>query len=201
MTGSSIAAGASSCSTVTSLVSSIFYFCSGPETDKNPPPTDDAGSPTPTEGVPVGTYKIPEGTVAYSVVRLTGDIKVLPVDEDATDGTGRRMGINVVSSAGINIVDERNYSFAWLSGRSTTPGSRVGSMTLEDNLFGALRRTAVEPLEYDEAQGTLVCNAAWEGRWLGFNINVPISVTLTRDEQIAPPTASDPPTVSGGEVK
>ena len=111
MTGSSIAAGASSCSTVTSLVSSIFYFCSGPETDKNPPPTDDAGSPTPTEGVPVGTYKIPEGTVAYSVVRLTGDIKVLPVDEDATDGTGRRMGINVVSSAGINIVDERNYSF------------------------------------------------------------------------------------------
>ena len=124
-------------------------------------------------GLPKGSYWVPSGTVAYKVITLTGSIVVR--ERSAT--------INILASAGVTISDQRAYTFSWNSDTASGAGKRMGTLALDDNLFGSMKRTSVEPVLYDEEKQTLTVNAAWQGRWLGFNLYVPLTVVLVRDAE------------------
>ena len=124
-------------------------------------------------GLAKGSYWVPSGTVAYKVITLTGSIVVR--ERSAT--------INILASAGVTISDQRAYTFSWNSDTASGAGKRMGTLALDDNLFGSMKRTSVEPVLYDEEKQTLTVNAAWQGRWLGFNLYVPLTVVLVRDAE------------------
>ena len=87
-------------------------------------------------GLPKGSYWVPSGTVAYKVITLTGSIVVR--ERSAT--------INILASAGVTISDQRAYTFSWNSDTASGAGKRMGTLALDDNLFGSMKRTSVEHL-------------------------------------------------------
>ena len=97
-------------------------------------------------GLPKGSYWVPSGTVAYKVITLTGSIVVR--ERSAT--------INILASAGVTISDQRAYTFSWNSDTASGAGKRMGTLALDDNLFGSMKRTSVEPVLYDEEKQTQV---------------------------------------------
>ena len=127
-----------------------------------------------------GTFVVPAGTKAYKFVKVSGSMVV--AGADAT--------IDVQTSAGVTIVDTRSFTTAWqprnaaadgpAAGGDGGDGGRVCRIALDDARFGALKRTEVSEVVFDPAADTIQIRAAWKGRWMGMNLNVPVAVLLKR---------------------
>ena len=106
------------------------------------------------------SFTVPPGTVAYRFVRVSGTITF---DSEST------VDINVTTTAGVNVVDRRTFQV-----------ERDGvSFTLDDNLFGSLRRNRVVSIR--RCRDTLEVEAVWEGK-LGFvPLRVPLTVLLSEE--------------------
>ena len=182
--------------------------------------------------LPIGTYKVlpSRSGLSGAVVTVTGTIHVHDDDDETKDpahhhpqahhsdepehGTARRsqsrtrtLSIDIQTSAGVAIVDDRTYTFAWhqdeeeheeapqdhgvhdihhtgnrnRSSRSSTPQS--GTLTLEDTVFGSAKRTTLGPVRYDAAAHTLTVQALWTRTfpvWFGgaYTVQVPIRTVL-----------------------
>jgi len=151
----------------------------------------------------------------------------------------RTLSIDINTSAGVNIVDERTYTFEWNkeeeeeekaavtknngrgvnnatttteegktmmfhngtdndnidnnnyngSNNNSSTNKRIGTLTLDDNVFGSEKRTTLEPVRYDEECQTLTVNALWTRTlpWFGgggssYSVRVPISTVLQKQQ-------------------
>ena len=192
--------------------------------------------------LPTGTYKVlPSTNFSGAVVTVAGTILVQDDEEEkgahqqqqqleenpdkpnephhphATRAKSRRrtLSIDIHTSAGVAIVDDRTYTFAWnqeeeaqarnkngttatTERRKTTilrPNntsntnnnssitSKIGTLILDDNVFGSAKRTTLGPVRYDAAAQTLTVQALWTQKlpaWLGgaYTVQVPIRTVL-----------------------
>ena len=153
---------------------------------------------------PVGRFQVPDGTVAYRFIRVTGTIDCHPVKQLDEHGNGATFSIDVHTSAGVELAETRTYRLSntprgdsAAAGKSTEAGQspedaqrqqqqqQNGKLFLDDTQFGTLRRTHVDTITFDRVEDAITVAAAWKGKWLGFNINVPLAVRLERVAEVA----------------
>ena len=150
---------------------------------------------------PVGRFQVPDGTVAYRIIRVTGKVDCHPVKQIDEQGNGATFSIDVRTSAGVELAETRTYRLSNTPARdpAVVAGKSIetwqppadadaqrqqrqqnGKIFLDDPRFGTQRRTHVDTVTFDRAADAITVAAAWKGNWLGFNINVPLTVRLER---------------------
>ena len=106
------------------------------------------------------SFAVPPGTVAYGFIRVSGTITF---ESEST------VDINITTSAGVNVQAKRTFQVA-------RDGVRF---TLDDNLFGSLRRNRVVSIR--RCRDTVEVEVVWEGK-LGFvPLRVPLTVLLSEE--------------------